>query len=675
MDTYGNLTDREILEILSLSPKAIAVYTTQDIIIQSANDAMITFWGKDRTIIGKPLEEAVPELKGQPFIGLLQNVLKTGITNSGRAIPAELMSNGKLQIFYYDYEYRAIKDEHGVPYCVMHTAEDVTALVLSLQKLEIARQQEEQLELEQGVNEQLATANEELNAINEELQQTQENLQLLNAELEERVLERTKALFESESNMRYMIAEAPIAIAVFKGRDLIIDTANEKVLEAWGKTVEIIGKPLQVGVPELHGQDFLNILDEVFVSGIPFYGNEVKALIEKNQVIEEIYSNFVYQPLKNEQGQTTHIMLIAHLVTEQVMARKKAEDAEEMLRVSIEAANAGTWYLDTHTHEFRASPRLKELFGFSGNETVSYEAVTARIPEDYRLKVKAGVKRTIETGENYYIEHPILSQNDQKQVWVSAIGKLYTNNSGNPLHFSGMILDITQQKEDEIRKNDFIGMVSHELKTPLTSLSGYIQLLHRNAKKAADNYSADVLQKATGQLKKMTGMINGFLNISRLESGKIHLQKQQFDMDALVQELIGETKLSASGHTITFLPCPPLNVFADKEKIGSVISNLLSNAVKYSPHKEEITVHCELVGDQVQVSIKDEGLGINQSDTKRLFERFYRVENKENPHISGFGIGLYLSAEIIEHHGGKIWVESEKGKGSTFHFSIPVSGQ
>ncbi|RZJ85873.1 MAG: PAS domain S-box protein, partial [Chryseobacterium sp.] len=487
------------------------------------------------------------------------------------------------------------------------------------------------------------------------------------------VADRTRALAESEANVRFMLNEAPIAIAIFKGRNLIVDTANQKILEAWGKTKEIIGKPLHIGVPELQGQMFLKVLDNVFTSGEPFYGNEVKAMLKQNDRLEEVYANFVYHPFKNEAGETTHIMLIAQVVTEQVKSRKQAEHAEEMLRVSIEAANAGTWFMDATTRDFNASPRFKELFGFPPDADLTYEEVTARIPENYRAKVKTAVEMVMSNGESYHIEHPILAQAEGKETWVSARGKLYRNDEGFPLHFSGLMLDITQQKKDEIRKNDFIGMVSHELKTPLTSLSGYIQVLHRNAKKLEDSPTAEILNKAHGQLKKMTSMINGFLNISRLESGKIQLQKTTFGLDKLIRDMIEDNSVSSAAHKITLLPCAELMVNADRDKIGSVISNLLSNAIKYSPKRDQIIVICQMVDGMAQVSVQDEGLGIDAADVSRLFQRFYRVENKDNPHISGFGIGLYLSAEIVQHHGGNIWVESEKGKGSTFYFKIPAN--
>ena len=180
------------------------------------------------------------------------------------------------------------------------------------------------------------------------------------------------------------------------------------------------------------------------------------------------------------------------------------------------------------------------------------------------------------------------------------------------------------------------------------------------------------LEKAIVQVKKMSTMINGFLNISRLESGKIVIEKQQFDLRNLISEILEEAELTVSGHLLVFEPGASLFIDADRDKIGSVITNLVSNAIKYSPKGKVVTVKCEIVENSALFSITDEGMGIKAKDIDRLFERYYRVSSNHTRHISGFGIGLYLSAEIIQRHNGRIWVESESGVGSTFYFSLPL---
>jgi two-component system sensor histidine kinase VicK len=230
---------------------------------------------------------------------------------------------------------------------------------------------------------------------------------------------------------------------------------------------------------------------------------------------------------------------------------------------------------------------------------------------------------------------------------------------------------MTELKKDEQRKSDFIAMVSHELKTPLTSLNAYIQMLEARAKKSEDSFSINALGQARKQALKMTTMINGFLNVARLESGRISINKQRFDMAELVKESEAEIVPMYASHKIIFAPVVETFVNADPDKIGQVVSNLISNAVKYSKAGTTIKVACVTEGKDALLSVRDEGFGIQKGELGKLFDRYYRVES--NHHISGFGIGLYLSAEIIAHHQGKIWAESEHEKGSTFYFSLPLN--
>ena len=227
-------------------------------------------------------------------------------------------------------------------------------------------------------------------------------------------------------------------------------------------------------------------------------------------------------------------------------------------------------------------------------------------------------------------------------------------------------------KQNDQRKNDFIGMVSHELKTPLTSLSGYIQMLQVKADKHQDVFFSAAIQKANKQVDKMTLMINSFLNISRLDSGKIQIDFELFDVAQLIKEVEDETDNIISSHNISFAHIESTFINADHDKIGHVITNLISNAVKYSSNGTTIKIACVADNGWVQVSVEDQGMGIAPKDLERLFDRYYRVEGDHMKTISGFGIGLYLCAEIIQRHGGKIWVTSEFGIGSTFYFSLPM---
>ncbi|SMC89518.1 ATP-binding protein [Pedobacter africanus] len=360
-----------------------------------------------------------------------------------------------------------------------------------------------------------------------------------------------------------------------------------------------------------------------------------------------------------------------------ILAHQRLELSLDQSLLAKKAAQLGTFDLDLLNGTMEWDERCRILFGISHKQEVYYEKdfVGGLHPEDREriLKTIEGVLDKTKTNGNYDVEYRTIGADDGVIRWVRAKGKAYFNAEDKPVRFIGSVLDITEQKTDEIRKNDFIGMVSHELKTPLTSLKGYIQFLGQHAGKNGDKLSSDILGRADSQITKMATLINGFLDVSRLEAGKINLERRPVDLSILIANVIEDLTATSSTHPITMISCKPVLVNVDADKIASVINNLLSNAVKYSPTGSNIEVRCEMKGNTVKVIVTDEGPGIRPSDTERLFERFYRVEDSGSKVIPGFGIGLYLCAEIIERHGGTIGVTSEPGKGADFHFILPLT--
>ncbi|RZJ78398.1 MAG: PAS domain-containing sensor histidine kinase, partial [Chryseobacterium sp.] len=242
----------------------------------------------------------------------------------------------------------------------------------------------------------------------------------------------------------------------------------------------------------------------------------------------------------------------------------------------------------------------------------------------------------------------------------------------NIIGLSKIARDITEKKQEERRKNDFIAMVSHELKTPLTSITSYTQLLLAKARKEQDDFEIYALSRSEVQTRKMTSMIQDFLSLAKLEEGKISINKELFELYPIIEEISNDAKFLTPNHTIEFKGCEDIVVEGDKHKIEQVLINLMSNAIKYSQNGGTITIGCERKDSSVRIYISDEGVGINPSDQRNLFSRFYRVRNEKVKNISGFGIGLYLVAEILRYHDSKIELTSEENVGSTFSFILPV---
>ena len=820
-----------MLQVLDFSNLATGIYVTEDIIIGAANSALLRFWNKDKSVIGKKLEDAVPELAGQPFIDILKTVWRTGVSYEATEAAAYFLVDGEMRTSYFDFEYKAVKKDTGEMWCILNTATDVTERVKSRELLERAQEQEAALEREKSLNEEMAALNEELSATIEELYATQQKLYTLNEELEARVLGRTKALAISEENFRSMIMQAPVAMGFFRGEEMKLEIINDAFLQLWGRSREIVGKPLLEALPELKAQPYHQIMQTVLHTGETYYGTEEKVLLYRNGRAEEGYYNFINHPYQNAEGKNAGVIVVAmevtgqvlaqqkqqalneelvaaneelssineemslmqryleesesrltrffmqapagicvldgedlvfelvnpsyqqlfpgrellgkpvwealpeikgqpveailqsvyrtgkpfegngllvplarttdgpvedryfnftyqarrdendetdgilvfvYEVTEQVLAAKRVEQAEVQLQTAITAANIGTWTLDLGTGAFRASDRMKEIYGFPPGEEISIEQAVGQIPEEQRMTTEAAIEHTLQTGETYQMEHSIVGFHDGQTRWVQAVGNVSKDSQGKVAYFNGVSIDITEQKKEQQLKNDFIAIASHELKTPLTTLKAYVQMIKLVADKNKDVYTSATLGKVENQINRMTTMIHGFLNVSRLEAGKIQIDKTRFDMAALMKDAEEETASLYNTHRIVFQPLEEAYVYADREKIAHVINNFISNAVKYSPDNTLIHIACVTVDNSVQISVQDEGIGIRKQDGEKIFDRYYRVEDRTTKSISGFGIGLYLSAEIIRRHDGKIWVDSEVGKGSTFFFTLPI---
>lgn len=481
-----------------------------------------------------------------------------------------------------------------------------------------------------------------------------------------------KTAAENERDRLYeFFRQSPVGICVLIGPDLVYNFVNPRY-QALLPGRELQNRSIFEALPELVGSEIEKILRNVLSKGEPISVQELLIPVAETEggPLLSRYFTFEYTPWRNFEGVVDGILAVVVEVTDQVKTRQHVERAEESLRLAVEAADMGTFSMNAINHNFFASPRLRELFGFDADEPVSYESFLEQIHPEFRPAFQALVKAALFNGERFEMEYRVLGRNGTPERWLKGAGMLQHGSHYRENLFTGVMMDITEEKLDEQRKDDFIGMVSHELKTPLTSLSGYLQLLAKNPSNDQDDFTTKALDKSIIQIGKMTRMINGFLNVSRLQSGKIHIEKESFELDGLIREIINEFQLTNNTHQFYFAPCEPVVVNADREKIGNVVSNFFSNAIKYSPNKKTIEITCEIIGDIVQTKVKDFGIGVSKEDASKIFDRYYRVKNADS--ISGFGIGLYLCAEIINRHEGHIGIESEIGQGSTFWFSLPI---
>jgi PAS domain S-box-containing protein len=644
--------------ITSGTPDLIYVFDL-DYRFTYVNQALLSMWGKTwENSVGKGLLENGYE----PWHAEMHEREIDQVKATKQPVRGEVsFPHATLGKRVYDYILTPVLNEHGEVEAVAGTTRDITERKQWEESL--ARNTEEL----QAINEEMATVNEEQATSNEELMATNEELAAVNQKLREA----QQRIEEGEVALRLAVNAANFGSWFIHSvtREFITDARLKELFGYYPDEPLSIEQALAQITDEYRGFVATKLENAIYNGGDYDVTYPVVGLHDNQLRWLRAIGNLKADP----SGAFSAFTGVVMDITEQHLAAKKIERAEQSLRMAIDAAGLGSYYINVIDRIFYPSAKLKEFFGFAPDEEVPYEAAINQIHPDYRQTAADLVEAAIIHGVKFDMEYPIIGHNDGKIRWVRGIGTVQQDEQGINRYFTGVLHEITEQKEDEIRKNDFIGMVSHELKTPLTSLTAIVQVLNARFKESEDTFVPGALSKANLQVKRMSTMINGFLNISRLESGKILIEKSYFDIDQLLQEMIEETQVTVTTHHITLTGCGELEIYADRDKISSVISNLISNAVKYSPKGKLIQVKCEATAKETIISVKDEGMGIKPTDIGKVFDRYFRVETSHTQHISGFGIGLYLSAEIIQRHEGKIWVESESSVGSTFYFSLPLN--
>jgi signal transduction histidine kinase len=228
-------------------------------------------------------------------------------------------------------------------------------------------------------------------------------------------------------------------------------------------------------------------------------------------------------------------------------------------------------------------------------------------------------------------------------------------------------------RELEAKRNEFISMVVHELKTPLTSLKSCAQLLQRRSARAGNEQMTQLTTRMDAQINRLTGLIDDFLDVTRITAGKLQFREEFFSFDELVVEIVEELQTITEQHKLIIEGESNETVWGDRMRVGQVITNLLTNAMKYAPDTDRVLVKIATDTDKVTLRVQDFGPGIPKELQTKVFDPFYRIEGKEQTSASGLGLGLHIAAEIIRRQEGEIWIESEEGKGAEVCFTLPLN--
>ena len=366
-------------------------------------------------------------------------------------------------------------------------------------------------------------------------------------------------------------------------------------------------------------------------------------------------------PIKESSGTIIGASAITRDITEHKRLEAKFRRLFDSNLIGVFVSDFAGTFLD-------ANDAFLDLLGYTREEllagTMQRDALT---PSEFHSLSQNAVKALQETGASGTYEKEYLHKSGRRIPVLVAVTRIEQTDT-----CIGFVLDISERKELDKRKDEFISMASHELKTPITSLKGFLGLLQRRMSIQGDEKALHYLARMDSQVNKLNKLISDLLDLSKMQTGQLDYQEERFDVDELVQEIVENVQGTTQTHHLLLEGQIQAEVFGDRDRIGQVLINLLNNAIKYSPRADTVLVRVAKDQNKALVSIQDFGIGIAKEHQDKIFERFYQVTDPEEKPYAGLGIGLYVSREIVKRHSGQMWVESKKGKGTTFHVTLPL---
>lgn len=483
------------------------------------------------------------------------------------------------------------------------------------------------------------------------------------------LIEKEKAKYET------IFSSSPVAIAVVRGKDPVFEMCNKEYLKLIGKT-DIIGKHILEVLPEVQSQPFLKYLDGVFETGVPFEGKEAPLYLTKEDGRREVkYLDFIYQRIE-ESGKPYGIFVQVVDTTDKVLARKKLEESEKRFRTIAEAVPGIVFSADANGKGDYFSSRWYEMTGQTPGQPNDFARIIH--PDDVKRTLDKW-QNCVETGDIFENECRIRIENLKEYRWFLSRAVPFRNDQGEIIKWFGHHTEIhelrlTQEAlQESVRARDeFLSIASHELKTPLTSLKLQHQVMIKSMSKSTSPFEERIVavaRQTDKQISKLDRLIDDMLDVSRIRAGKLYINREWFEIIDFVYEISERMKIHFPDiHFPDTSNGNEIQVHWDKLRIEQVLVNLLTNAIRYG-NKKPITVKVFEQNGTVNISVIDKGIGIAENAREKIFSRFERAVSANE--VSGLGLGLFITKQIVNAHGGSVRVESELGEGSTFIVEIP----
>jgi PAS domain S-box-containing protein len=525
-------------------------------------------------------------------------------------------------------------------------------------------------------------------------------------ELETKVRDRTRELnhqnvmLKQQNNLIKKILDSSVDLIAVYDADTRLISINQSSVNVMGvKEEEVLGKRLLEILPSVENTkahtDLLKAIN----------GETIHNEVYQSVVSGRFYENFLV-PLRDDKNKTYAVLAIAHDNTELIKSTETLKQKNEELQSTksfleqlIDSSVEFISVLDKNCHYITANKKFEGKMGLSREQLqgknileISPEARGSAKMDCIQKALKGqiahlGNRRSVSMPDmyfdTYFIPLTILDQVEgviimSRDVTEVVLSEQLLQEKNQELQNSIDLLRSQELKDEQ--KNNFIAMASHELKTPITSIKGYVQLLlnafdkEKGEKPLPPLLVRSSLISVDKQIARLTRLISELLDLTKIETGTLELKKEKFSINELAIETVEDILYTNTKHRINLFHDFQGYVYADKDRMGQVMINFLTNAIKYSPNSDKIdvTIH-RTINNEIAFSVKDYGIGIEKEEQKRIFERFYRAQGKQEQTYPGFGIGLFIANEFIHKHGGLITVESEKGKGSEFTFTLPIT--
>ncbi|WP_256003542.1 PAS domain-containing protein [Pedobacter deserti] len=422
-------------------------------------------------------------------------------------------------------------------------------------------------------------------------------------------------------------------------------------------------------------------------------GEAVTVEIRNYRKNGQFFWNELYiSPIRDESGNVTHFVGVQNDVTrrknaeedliherelvEGKVAERTAQlrESEEYLDSIVQTIRQGLLVLDSGYRVISANDFFLKTFKVEKRETEGKSLYELGNGQWNITRLKELLERILPTNNpvlDFEVEHDF-----------PHIGRKLMLLNAHRVELEGTykdrillaIEDITEVRAAENRKDDFLSVSSHELKTPLTTIKGYHQALKKYLPLDTQPKIRTIVEKTGKQIARLDSIITSLLEMSRIQNGIFTVNKESLDLNLLVSEVADELRPNHPNHEIQVVGKVRRNVLGDDSQLAQVLTNLIVNAIKYSPDSKAVSVHLSEVSEYAKIAVTDYGIGISADDQKRVFDRFYRANDIQRK-FPGMGIGLYICQQIVSHHGGTLWVDSEPGRGSTFSLTLPVESR